>query len=197
MEDNNTVERIVTAAFSYFDRQGVRKTTLEDVALKAGLTRVTIYRHFGNKKELVRAVCMTIAEYFRREAVAGLAGSMSEIDARLNRLGMSLSGLPQSNALSWLEEVNRLYPDVYEEFRNVRQSAIDAIFQEALATARREGTIRENLNADVLKVIFWSSVMGLLENPSLISSHVPLTEIFSTVTEVFRYGILKPSGGRD
>jgi AcrR family transcriptional regulator len=197
MEEHNSVERIVAAAFSYFDRQGVRKTTLEDVAMKAGLTRITIYRHFGNKKELVRAVCMTIAKIFEREAAAGPAETTAELNARLNRLGTSLNNLPQGNALRWLEEVSRLYPDIYEDFRTTREAAINAIFQQALATARQEGTIRENLNTDVLKEIFWSSVMGLLENPTLISSHVPLAEIFSTVTEIFRYGILKRPEGRD
>jgi hypothetical protein len=90
-----------------------------------------------------------------------------------------------------LEEVSRIYPDVYQEFRDARQTAIDEIFQQALATASRAGTLRENLNRDVLKAIFWAGVVGLLENPALISSHVPLGEIFSTVTDVFRFGILK------
>ena len=39
--------------------------------------------------------------------------------------------------------------------------------------------------------MFWTSVVGLIENPSLLASNVPLTEICSTVAEVFRHGTLK------
>jgi hypothetical protein len=39
-------------------------------------------------------------------------------------------------------------------------------------------------------------MVGLIENPTLISAGVPLAEVFTTVTEVFRNGILKtvPNG---
>jgi AcrR family transcriptional regulator len=191
MELDTTLDRIVYAALALYNKQGVRKTSLEDVATKAGITRITIYRHFGSKKLLVRAVCMKIAGFFQREAVPGPAQSMRDFDERLGRLGLSLFNLPSGDLLGWMEEVSRIYPDVYLEFRHARKTAIDSIFQQALETAAREGTLRENLNRDVLKAIFWAGVVGLLENPALISSHVPLAEIFSTVTDVFRFGILK------
>jgi AcrR family transcriptional regulator len=191
MKLETTLDRIINAALALYNKQGVRKTSLEDVATKAGITRVTIYRHFGSKKLLVRAVCMKIAGFFQREAVPGPARTMSDFDARLGRLGLSLFNLPPGDLLGWMEEVSRLYPDVYQEFSEARKTAIDDIFQQALETASREGTLRENLNREVLKAIFWAGVVGLLENPALISSQVPLGEIFSTVTDVFRFGILK------
>jgi hypothetical protein len=55
--------------------------------------------------------------------------------------------------------------------------------------------LREGLNRDVLRIIFRTSVVGLIENPSLVSSNVPFAEICATVTEVFRHGILKPETG--
>jgi hypothetical protein len=38
-------------------------------------------------------------------------------------------------------------------------------------------------------------VVGLIENPALVSSNVSLAEVFATVTTVFRHGILKDSAG--
>ena len=46
-------------------------------------------------------------------------------------------------------------------------------------------------NQDVLRAVFWSAVIGLIENPALISSNVSLAEVLNTVQQVFRYGILK------
>jgi AcrR family transcriptional regulator len=191
MDIDNTLNRIILAALTFYNKQGVRKTSMEDVAEKAGVTRVTVYRHFSNKKMLVHAVCMMIADLFQQVTATGPIHSIIEIDERLSRLGLSLYNLPPGDLLGWLEEVSRVYPDVYREFQDTRRLAIDSIFQQALETAAREGILRENLNREVLNAIFRASVVGLLENPALISSHVPMAELFSTVTEVFRFGILK------
>jgi hypothetical protein len=136
-----------------------------------------------------------VGTIFQRAAEDGLADSIHDIDARLNRLAAELSALPKGNLLGRLEEISRLYPELYEEFRTARQAAVDSIFRQALAAAAKEGTLREGLNPEVLKAIYWSAVIGLLENPAVISSNVPLTEIFATVTGVFRHGILKDSAG--
>jgi AcrR family transcriptional regulator len=194
-------------ALSLFLARGVRKTDLTEVAYQAGVARVTVYRYCGDKKGLLRSVCMRIAAIFQRAAeehptedhvaeapVAKGHGidSSQDLDLRLNRLGQELSNLPKGNLLACLEETHRLYPDVYEEFRAVRQAAVDQIFQQALDMATREQMLREGINLEVLKAIFWAAVVGLLENPTLISSNVSLAEIFATVTEVFRHGILIP-----
>jgi AcrR family transcriptional regulator len=191
MSSDTTLERITTTALGLFLRRGVRKTDLVEVAFQAGFARVTIYRYCGDKKGLIRAVCRRIASIFQKAAEEGSAQSWNDIDQRLNCLGRELSELPKGNLLACLEETRRMYPDVYEEFCSLRQTAVDTLFRHALEVADREHTLREGINLEVLKAIFWAAVVGLIENPTLISSNISLAEIFTTVTEVFRHGILK------
>jgi AcrR family transcriptional regulator len=47
---------ILDAALIEFDRHGIRKVALDDVARRAGVSRTTIYRRFANRDELVSAV---------------------------------------------------------------------------------------------------------------------------------------------
>jgi hypothetical protein len=138
---------------------------------------------------------MRLAEVFQRAAGPTPATSREVLETRLEEMGRALSALPPGNLLARLEEIKRLYPDVYEQFRAARQAAVDSIFQQALDVAAQEGTLREGLNSEVLKTVFWSAVVGLIENPTLISSNVPLSEIVATVTGVFRHGILKECDG--
>lgn len=51
-------ERLVDAAEACIDRFGLAKTTLEDVAREAAVSRATIYRYFANRDELVLAVLL-------------------------------------------------------------------------------------------------------------------------------------------
>ena len=54
--DGSATAAILDAALVEFDRHGIRKVALEDVARRAGVSRTTIYRRFTNRDELVSAV---------------------------------------------------------------------------------------------------------------------------------------------
>ncbi|MCF2530945.1 TetR/AcrR family transcriptional regulator [Yinghuangia soli] len=51
-----TTERILDAAREQFATFGLRRSTVEDVARRAGVGRVTVYRRFDTKNTLVEAV---------------------------------------------------------------------------------------------------------------------------------------------
>ncbi|BAW08780.1 TetR family transcriptional regulator [Nocardia seriolae] len=48
--------RILDAALVQFQKVGVKKSTIEDVAKQAGVDRVTVYRRVGSRDDLVQAV---------------------------------------------------------------------------------------------------------------------------------------------
>ncbi|OBS10065.1 TetR/AcrR family transcriptional regulator [Acidihalobacter prosperus] len=48
-------ERILLAAHDLFYRQGIRATGIDRIIADSGVTKVTLYRHFPSKNELVRA----------------------------------------------------------------------------------------------------------------------------------------------
>jgi AcrR family transcriptional regulator len=70
-------ERILAGAYECIARYGLEKTTVEDVAREAGLSRATVYRTFpGGRDELVReVVSWQISEFF-----AELAASVADCD---------------------------------------------------------------------------------------------------------------------
>jgi AcrR family transcriptional regulator len=75
-------ERTVRAAYECVASNGFSKTSVEEVARRAGLSRATVYRHFpGGREELMAAVISwEHARFFARlyEEVRG-AGSLEEV----------------------------------------------------------------------------------------------------------------------
>lgn len=69
-----TQARILDAAVAVLSEYGFRKASMEDVARRAGVSRVTLYRRFSDKDELVHKVVL-------REARRSLAAIVTEIDA--------------------------------------------------------------------------------------------------------------------
>ena len=55
-EVDPATERILDAALQHFEEVGVRRTTIEDIARRAGVDRVTVYRRIGSKDDVVHAV---------------------------------------------------------------------------------------------------------------------------------------------
>lgn len=59
-----STDPMVEAALACFADYGVRKTSLSDVARRAGVSRATAYRAFAGKEELVAAVARAEVEEF-------------------------------------------------------------------------------------------------------------------------------------
>lgn len=57
-------ERLIDAAEACFRRYGLMKTTVEDVATAAEVSRATVYRYFADRDELILAVLLREAERF-------------------------------------------------------------------------------------------------------------------------------------
>lgn len=57
-------ERIIDAAEACFQRYGVTKTTIEDVATNAKVSRATIYRYFDGRDDIILAALLREASRF-------------------------------------------------------------------------------------------------------------------------------------
>jgi AcrR family transcriptional regulator len=61
--DDPTFDRIAAAAFEVFTEYGIRRATIDDVARRAGVSKMTVFRRFQSKQGLVGVV---IASEIRR-----------------------------------------------------------------------------------------------------------------------------------
>lgn len=84
--------RILAAAQDLFYHQGIRAVGVELVAASADTNKMTLYRHFSSKDELV-------AEYLKD--VAG------EIEAAWDRLAARNADDPRGHILAWIDEMGR------------------------------------------------------------------------------------------
>jgi TetR/AcrR family transcriptional repressor of uid operon len=63
-DDNDEITtRLLDAAYEHFCRMGIRRSTMEDVARRAGVSRITAYRRFATKDALIEQV---VRREFRR-----------------------------------------------------------------------------------------------------------------------------------
>jgi AcrR family transcriptional regulator len=59
---SDTRQRIQNAARELFSRQGVQRTSLQDIADELGITKPALYYHFSSREDLVRSILVPLIE---------------------------------------------------------------------------------------------------------------------------------------
>jgi AcrR family transcriptional regulator len=84
--------RILKAAHELFYGQGIRGVGVEAVAAAADTNKMTLYRHFTSKDELVAAYLRDVA---------------AELESSWDRIGMHYADDPRGHILAWLKDMGR------------------------------------------------------------------------------------------
>jgi AcrR family transcriptional regulator len=78
------LEKVLDAAYACFVRHGVRKTTMEDIAAAAGMSRPALYQYVRSKDDAYRRLADRVYAGALREARA--AGGTGTLAQRLDRI---------------------------------------------------------------------------------------------------------------
>lgn len=117
-------QSILDAAVSQFSQYGYRKTSMEDIAREAGISRPSLYSYFENKEEIFRSLSQALNEQAlenARNALEQGRGNLSigrRVEAALLAFNVSLfRRLDESpHGAELLDESNRLCGDVATTF---------------------------------------------------------------------------------
>ncbi len=161
-------ERILEAAEECFARYGFQKTSMEDIAREAGLSRRSVYRHFPDKAALFGEVAAArtrifLDEIMRRTArLDGLSAQIEEVARLTDRF---VRDDPISAALLRADP-DSLARMVTTEARELLRMAMEAIVP-LIETARERGELRTDL--EVMRAAEWIArmIFSLVATPSV------------------------------
>ena len=166
MKEDEKRQLILDAALTQFAQYGLRKTSLQDIAEHAGVSRAAIYLHFKNKDQIFRSVSITLHEEGLRKAgvlledpfSADVATTISE--ALYARHGRFLTLVLESAKGAEMEdEHNRLCGDVVVKTQKIFNDQLVRFINMADA-ARRICLSNQELSAERLVSLLNLSVVG-------------------------------------
>jgi AcrR family transcriptional regulator len=103
-------ERILAAARDLFYRHGIRAVGVDAIAEAAATNKMTLYRHFGSKDELV-------ANYLTELAKEG--------DALWDRLALAHPGDPHAQLEGWVQHVEDIFHDRVDRGCAIANAAVE------------------------------------------------------------------------
>jgi len=166
-------ERLLDAAASCYARFGLAKSTVEDVARAAGVSRATVYRYFKNRDELLLAVVAREASRLAAEAEVYLQRFDDVGSWIVEGMLFCLDELPHRPLLAMLlgpDDVGRASRLVLTSERLLDLAA--DILRPMFEPARRAGRLQESVELDAL--MEW--VLRVLTSYLTVPSHLAATE---------------------
>ncbi|HEX3591053.1 MAG TPA: helix-turn-helix domain-containing protein [Pseudonocardiaceae bacterium] len=121
--------RILDAAHAAYHAHGFRRTSVDDVARRAGIGRATIYRRFASRDEIVQAVLMRETRRF----FAQIAEATQDLPTLADRLVEGfVVGLRNAREHSLLQRILADEPEASIPFLTTRDGPAMAVMREFL-----------------------------------------------------------------
>ena len=193
-EAEATRHQILDAAEGVFRERGVARTSLQDVAAAAGVTRGAIYWHFKDKAEVFAAmmdrVCLPC------ETAANLTSGGGSALARLTE--MATEPLRDLQADGHMQQVFHIamhrteYTDDLVLLRQRRQEAVagyQRTMEELLALARQQGEVAPDLPLAAAAAGLFALVDGLMRNGTQSEHAMDLAQVGPVAVRAYIDGL--------
>lgn len=99
---NDTQKLILRAAIDCVQQWGIDKTSLNDIAKQAGVTRPTVYRYFASRNDVLSAALLQSAHQLGQRLLSHMDQFMVPSERYLETMLFALEALPQEPYLAVL-----------------------------------------------------------------------------------------------
>lgn len=162
-----TRQRILDAAGECFSAAGFAKTTVDEVAARAGVSKALVYHYFSGKEELLDAVLQrTVGEWERLtiDEVSGAEGAVLDRIARLHRACMAYAR--QTPVLCAILEVDPRVLLGTGAGRAMKHSMdrLCAVLEDAIRSGIESGELRADLDAARVARVLLVTQLAFIEH---------------------------------
>jgi len=195
---DRTRERLLDAATETLNRVGIQGATTREIAWRAGVNEVTLFRHFKSKEQLLRAVLQRglAAEAAILDEHSSWKENLRESLEKYARQYQSLlhknkdfAGVFLAERHLWPKSMQAMIADVS---RRVRERSVSI-----LADAQKAGVVRSDLNIECALDAFKNALYArMLHQGAYLSRNYSNDAYISTVVEIFVRGIEAPKNGK-
>jgi len=156
-------QQLLKAATDVLMEYGIQKTTLDDIARRAGMAKTSLYYYFKEKDEIIRAIIRNDMEELMallRQTVE--AGNTSEeklcglIEARYRYIA-SASSRATKEVIQEFRNLSSIYAKELEHYQKAQQDLIQDIFRQGIA----RGELKPVEDIGLLALIIFSSMIGI------------------------------------
>jgi len=164
-------ERLLDAAEGCLEQFGPQKTSMEDVARAAGMSRATVYRYFENRDALLLGVASRQSSALASEAISYLSRFNTISDWLVEGLLFTLRELPNRPVFASLVTSldSRASGNLLLGSTGLVQIGVD-VLQPMFANAKAQGLLRDDIDPEMLIEWLLRMLWTYLNAPSQVAT---------------------------
>lgn len=143
----NKQQKILNSAIKLFIQYGMRKTTMDDIAQRANVSKVTIYKYFGDKESLYLEVGKSIFEKYM-SILHRQVNTDESIDNKLHNVINTLTDFVVKNHLTLCKDLSRLNDSLEEEYAYFN-AEYKLLITQLIDEGKNIGRIKNNINSNI------------------------------------------------
>ncbi|WP_319760680.1 TetR family transcriptional regulator [Maridesulfovibrio sp.] len=196
-EAEKTRQALLASAFKVFNEKGYAKTTLQDIAQDAGVTRGAVYWHFKNKTDLFGKLFdyafMPVRDLLFNKFEEKL--NPKEMLSSLMQVWIRHAGTEENfraafgimfNKTEWSEELMPFKMKFREyEYKFIKKT------EKIIAQGQQDGVFRDELKPSVAAAQYFSILLGLAQYSQFFPDEVDIHGEAESLIEMFMYSCLK------
>lgn len=197
-DESNTGQRIVDAAMGLFFRYGYSRVAVDDIVRELGISKKTVYNHFGGKADILMAGIDRFARQFQQRADEIVNDPDLSLRQKLNTYMQHIGNSFSSVTKDFFVDLKRAEPVAYGQINSFRRDMQLRYLTQLVDEGVRVGYIRDDASRQLAIMMFISTVQQLTDAdfleqfPAEMTRHIPSLsqERIDQVMSILLRGIL-------
>ena len=186
-------DKILDTATELFLNLGFKSVTMDDLAEEMGISKKTIYSHFGNKTDLVRQCTMNLFHKIS-DGINCICeqGENPIVDLyEINRF--ALMNLKNEKA-SPLYQLKKYYPQIHSTLHKKQYEVVKDCVKTNILRGIELGIYRKELSVEFISRIYFAGMTSLKDDALFPRHEFPMVELMDHYLEYHLRAIITPEG---
>jgi hypothetical protein len=186
-------DKILLGAAKLFMRVGIKSVSMDDIARDLGISKKTIYKHFTDKRDLVRCVLDSSISAEQNACKICFETDDNAIRKMIN-LSKFVSQAHQTMNPAVIYDLQKYYPSQWKRFEEFRVGFVSDSIKLNLKDGQAEGLFREKINPEIISSLYVLLVKGLISYFSENKTNYDFVTLHKQLVTYHLYGICSAQG---
>lgn len=149
-------KKILSHAISLFNEKDIKKVTIDDIAAQANVSKMTIYKYFGDRENLYYFIAKTLLERYNAR-LSEIQNSKGTVSEKMISCALILSEMIAQGHTLLLSSLGKLNEEVKQQMVNFNENQKKLIFI-LIAEGKASGILKHEISDEC---IYYYVDMGL------------------------------------
>ncbi|MEA3317994.1 MAG: TetR/AcrR family transcriptional regulator [Bacteroidota bacterium] len=182
------LKEILIAAKELFWKHGFKRVSIEEICKNANVSKMTFYKHYKNKMELVKYIINNITDKAMKKYRNIMDSDISFPEKVKKTIDLKLESSQDISNEFYNDFVRYADPEMLSFLQQQKDQLIGSILNDYV-DAQKKGDIRKDIKPEFI-LFFLNSLQEIAKDEQLEKMYDNPQDIIMEITNFFFYGIL-------